>query len=104
MYYEIRTYRLKVGTLPSYLSLVGEEGLAIQRAHLGHLGGYFHSDIGPQNQIVHIWAFDSLDERERRRQALAADPAWQAFIPKIQALIEEMDSKVMRPTAFSPRP
>jgi hypothetical protein len=104
MYYEIRTYRLKVGTLPSYLSLVGEEGLAIQRSHLGHLVGYFHADIGPQNQIVHIWAFDSLDERERRRQALAADPAWQAFIPKIQALIEEMDSKVMRPTAFSPRP
>ena len=69
MYYEIRTYRLKVGTLPSYLALVGEEGLAIQRSHLGHLVGYFHSDIGPQNQIVHIWAFDSLDERERRRQA-----------------------------------
>lgn len=104
MYYEIRTYRLKVGALPKYLALVGEQGIAIQRAHLGHLVGYFHSDIGPQNQIVHIWAFDSLDDRERRRADLAADPAWQAFIPHIQALIEEMDSKVMRPTSFSPKP
>ncbi|MFY9477749.1 MAG: NIPSNAP family protein [Aquabacterium sp.] len=102
MFYEIRTYRLKVGTLPKYLALVGEEGIAIQRSHLGQLVGYFHSEIGPLNQIVHIWAFDSLDDRERRRNALAADPAWQAFAPKIQALIEEMDSKIMRPAAFSP--
>jgi hypothetical protein len=51
---------------------------------------------------VHVWAFDSLDERERRRNALAADPAWQAFTPALQALIEDMDTKILRPTAFSP--
>ena len=104
MFYEIRTYRLKVGALPKYIALVAEQGIAIQRAHLGNLVGYFHSDIGPQNQIVHIWAYDSLDDRERRRAALAADPAWLAFIPSIQELMEDMDSKIMRPTSFSPLP
>jgi hypothetical protein len=102
MFYEIRTYRLKVGTLPTYLKLVEEEGIAIQRGHLGQLIGYFQSEIGPLNQIVHIWAFASLDDRERRRNALAADPAWQLFAPKIQACLEEMESKVMRPANFSP--
>ncbi len=102
MYYEIRTYRVKTGGMPAYLKLVEEEGIALQKQHLGQLVGYFFSEIGPLNQIVHIWAYPSLDEREQRRQALAEDPAWQAFAPKIQALLEEMESKIMKPARFSP--
>lgn len=102
MIYEMRTYRLKTGAVPAYLCLVEEEGIAIQRHHLGHLVGYFTSDIGPLNEIVHIWAYADLADRERRRAALAADPRWQAFAPKIQALIDVMDNKILKPAAFSP--
>lgn len=102
MIYEMRTYRLRTGTLPEYVRLVGEEGIAIQKSYLGTLVGYFVSDIGPLNQIVHIWAYRDLADREARRAALALDPAWIAFGPKIQALIEEMETKIMKPTAFSP--
>ncbi|MFP6561816.1 NIPSNAP family protein [Paraburkholderia sp. B3] len=102
MYYEIRTYRIKTGAVPAYLKLVEEEGIELQKQYLGQLVGYFFSEIGPQNQIVHIWAYPGLDERERRRAALAADPAWQAFAPKIQALMEEMENKIMKPARFSP--
>ncbi len=102
MIYEMRTYRLRTGTLPAYLKLVEEEGIAIQRSHLGELVGYFYSDIGPLNQIVHLWAFTSLDDRETRRSALAGDPRWQLFAPKIQALIEVMENKILKPAAFSP--
>ena len=103
MFYEIRTYRLKTGSMPEYLRLVGEQGIAIQSKHLGKLVGYFFSEIGPLNQIVHIWAYESLDDRERRRASLAADRDWQTFAPRIQALIEEMENKIVRPAAFSPR-
>jgi hypothetical protein len=102
MFYEIRTYRIRTGAVPAYLKLVEEEGIGLQKKYLKDLVGYFHSEIGPLNQIVHIWAYPSLDERERRRSALASDPAWQAFAPKIQALMEEMENKIMRPTSFSP--
>jgi hypothetical protein len=102
MFYELRTYRLKVGALPAYLKLVQETGLSIQKRHLGQLIGYFSTDIGLLNQIVHLWAFDSLDERDRRRAALLADPQWQEFLPHLQAHIEEMECKILRPTAFSP--
>lgn len=102
MFYEIRTYRIKTGAVPAYLKLVEEEGIALQKQYLKDLVGYFFSEIGPQNQIVHIWAYPSLDEREARRAALARDPAWQAFAPKIQALMEEMENKIMKPANFSP--
>src|SRR5262252_3269951 len=100
MFYEIRTYRLKNGAIPDYLKVVGEEGIDIQKRHLGMLVGYFFSKIGPINEIVHIWAYSSLDDRDRRRAELAADPAWQAFVPKIRELIEVAENKIMKPAPF----
>ena len=102
MFYEIRTYRLKNGAIPDYLKVVGEEGIAIQKRHLGNLVGYFSSEIGPINEIVHIWSFSSLDDREARRARLMADPAWRAFLPKIRDLIVTADTKIMTPAPFSP--
>ena len=102
MFYEIRTYRLKNGAIPEYLRMVGEEGIAIQKQHLGDLVGYFSSEIGPVNEIVHIWGFSSLDDRQARRARLAADPAWQAFLPKICDLIVTAHNKIISPAPFSP--
>ncbi|MQW89511.1 NIPSNAP family protein [Sinorhizobium saheli] len=102
MFYEIRTYRLKNGAVPAYLKVVEEEGIAIQRKHLGELVAYFFSEIGPINEIVHIWAFSSLDDRERRRAALMDDPDWRAFLPKTRDLIEVAENKIMKAARFSP--
>lgn len=102
MYYEIRTYRLKNGSIPEYLRAVAEDGIAIQKRHLGNLVGYFSSEIGPVNEIVHIWAYETLDDRQTRRARLAADPDWQTFLPKIRDLIVTADNKIMTPAAFSP--
>ncbi|MBO1324267.1 NIPSNAP family protein [Acetobacter sp. TBRC 12305] len=100
MIYEIRTYQLKTGAVPAYVKVVSEEGILIQKPHLGTLAGYFFSEIGPLNQIVHIWAYQDLADRDARRAALAADPRWVAFLPKIQCLIETMENKIMKPLPF----
>ena len=102
MFYEMRTYRLRNGAIPAYLKVVEDEGIAIQKQHLGELVGYFFSEIGAINEIVHIWAFTSLDDREARRARLMADPAWQAFLPKIRDLIEVAENKILKPAPFSP--
>ncbi len=102
MIYEMRTYRMKVGSVPAYLKLVEEDGIAVQKEHLGRLVGYFSSEIGPLNEIVHVWAYADLVDRAERRARLAADPRWRTFLPKIQAFIETMDNKILLPAAFSP--
>ncbi|AUX80004.1 NIPSNAP domain-containing protein (plasmid) [Sinorhizobium fredii] len=51
---------------------------------------------------MHIWAYRSLDDRERRRGALMEDPAWRAFLPKIRDLIEVAENKIMKAARFSP--
>ena len=102
MIYELRTYRMRVGSVPAYLKLVAEEGIEVQKGHLGQLVGYFSTEIGPLNEIVHVWAYADLADRAERRARLAADPRWRAFLPKIQALIETMENKILLPAAFSP--
>ncbi|AXY22289.1 MULTISPECIES: NIPSNAP family protein [Komagataeibacter] len=102
MIYEIRTYTLRAGGVAPYLKAVAEEGIAIQQPHLGTLIGYFFSDIGPLNQIVHIWAYQDLNDRTARRARLLQDPAWLAFMPRIQQHIDTMESKIVLPASFSP--
>jgi len=100
MIFEVRTYRLKTGAMPDYLRLIGEECIAIQKSHLGTLVAYLQSDIGPLNEIVHVWAYTDISDRERRRQALLDDARWRELLPRIQSHIETMENKIMKPAPF----
>lgn len=102
MIFEMRTYRLKAGCLEKYLELVENEGIDLQKRHLGSLVGYFFSEIGPLNEIVHIWGYQDLNDRAFRRANLAADAEWIAFVPKIQCLIDKMQSTILKGARFSP--
>ena len=97
-----RTYTFKPGRLKPFLELYEPEALHIQISHLGHLVGYFISDIGPLNQAVHIWGYSSMQEREERRERLWADPRWLAFADKVYPMIAAQENKILKPTAFSP--
>ncbi|MBV9860045.1 MAG: NIPSNAP family protein [Alphaproteobacteria bacterium] len=103
MIVEERTYTLRPGTLHLYYQdYVNNKGLEIQTRILGNLIGYFHTEIGGLNKLVHLWGYDSLAERERRRAALAADPEWQAFLQQGPDIIVKMKSRILVPASFSP--
>ena len=102
MIVEQRTYTLHVGKVPEYLRLYESEGMAIQTRILGRLVGYFTTDIGPLNQIIHMWGYDSLEDRARRRAQMQADSGWKAYVAKIQPLIHTQETKILIPTSFSP--
>jgi hypothetical protein len=99
---EQRNYTLCSGKVAEYLRLYEEEGFAIQQPILGELIGYFSTDIGTLNQVVHMWRYEDMADRTTRRAALAADPRWKAFVPKIQALILHQENKILIPAPFSP--
>ena len=80
MNYEERTYARKAGAGPRWYELYQEKGLEVQKRILGNLVGYFMTEIGTLNQIVHIWAYDSMDDRAKRRAALYQDAKWLEFV------------------------
>ena len=102
MIVEERIYTLHPGKVPEYMKHYENEGLAVQTRHLPRMVGYFTTEIGPLNQVVHMWGYDSLDQRAERRAALGDDPAWQAYVAKIRPLIITQESKILLPMPWSP--
>ncbi|MBC7637290.1 MAG: NIPSNAP family protein [Acetobacteraceae bacterium] len=101
MVIEKRTYTLLPGMIPAFLALYEAEGLALHIKYLPMLG-YFTSDIGPLNQVITLWGYDSMAQRDDLRARLYADPAWIAFGPKTTPFIQTMESAILRPTSWSP--
>ncbi|MEO8936721.1 MAG: NIPSNAP family protein [Burkholderiaceae bacterium] len=102
MFIDLRTYTLYNGKASTFLKLYEEEGLEVQIRILGHLIGYFHTDIGPLNQIVHLWGYHSMDDRFRRRAELQASEAWQSYAVKMRPLVMSIENKILIPAPFSP--
>ncbi|SRR5258708_3353061 len=96
-----RTYTLRPGTVANYFAEYEKQGLKVQLKHLGRLVGYFQSEIGALNQIVHIWAYESVAERDQRRAAMQADPKWQAWIKKSSNYFLAMENKILREAPFA---
>jgi hypothetical protein len=103
MIVEERIYTFKVGRAKEWLDYYAEHAFAIQQRYLGRCIGFFQTEIGTLNQVVHLWAYDSLAHRESARAEMQKDPGWQAFIagnPKDALLSQE--SRIMVPLPFSP--
>ena len=101
MIVEMREYTLIPGKVPEYFELYAAEGMAIQREILGRNLGYYSTEVGPSiNQVVHLWAYDSLDDRAARRKQLQAHPGWQAYVAKIRPMIVAQTNRILNPAPF----
>ena len=102
MIVEERIYGVAVGKTKEWLDYYGEHGFPVQQRHLGRCIGFFQTEIGTLNQIVHLWAYDSLAHRETARAAMAQDPAWKSFLAGQPKVIVSQDVRIMVPVSFSP--
>jgi hypothetical protein len=102
MIVDVRTYTLVPRKLTAYLALFEQLALPVMQRHGLDLAGYYTSIIGPLNQVVHIWRYQSLADLERKRAARDADPDWARFLERTEGMVLMQDNKIMRPAAFSP--
>ncbi|MGH7092257.1 MAG: NIPSNAP family protein [Stellaceae bacterium] len=98
MIVEMRTYRVKPGSIPEVEKRFGE-ALA-DRTKLSPLGGFFHTEVGPLNRIIHCWPYDDLGQRAKLRADAGKLANWP---PKISEFIEAMESKIINLAPFSPK-
>ena len=102
MYFEMRTYTIHPGMLPTYMKLFEEVGLPIIEKY-AELVGYWYTDIGELNQVVHLWRYESLDLRTVSRKKLYEDCDWQTkFLPDAMQMLEKQENKIMLAANFSP--
>jgi len=104
MIVDMRIYTTRPGKTAEFIALYKEHAWSLQQKYLGRCLGWFVTAEGPLNQVVHLWGYESQADREARRNAMAADPAWSAYLKKSSelGLLAAQENRLLRPTDFSP--
>ena len=97
MIYEMRTYDLKPRTLAEFEKRFGEA--LPKRLNYSPLAAFWHTEIGPLNQVIHVWPYKDLEERGRIRAAAIKDGVWP---PPTADLIVRQQSEIFIPFSVSP--
>jgi hypothetical protein len=97
MIYEFRTYTLKPRSLAEVEKRYAEA--YEYRKKYSPLTAFWHTEVGPLNEIIHVWGYQDLAERARIRAEAAKDANWP---PKIREFVVDQDVEVLTPFAFLP--
>jgi NIPSNAP len=98
MIHELRIYTVKPGTIGEVAKNAGEVGRAIRGDDYGKLEGYWMTEIGPLNQVCHLWSYKDLNERARLRGELAKNERWnKEYVPLIRANLVRQDIRLLNP-------
>ena len=96
MLYELRTYTVKPGTLGDIVKAASTVSRDVRGDNFGKLEGYWFTEIGPLNQVMHMWSYESFDERARLRGELAKNPRWNGeYIPLIRPIVVRQDVRLL---------
>jgi hypothetical protein len=97
MIYEFRTYDLKPRGVPEFERAFGEQ--LPERVKYSPLGGLWHTEFGPLNQVLHIWPYEDAAQRAEIRAKTVADGAWP---PRFnEPVILNMNSQILLPAPFT---
>jgi hypothetical protein len=96
MIYELRTYTVRPGTLGDIVKAASTVSLDIRGNNFGKLEGYWSTEIGPLNQVMHMWSYRDFEERAKLRAELAKNPRWGGeYLPLIRPLLIRQDVRLL---------
>jgi hypothetical protein len=71
----------------------------------GKLEGYWVTEIGALNQVVHLWSYSDLNERARLRGELGKNQRWtNEYLPLIRPMLLRQDIRLMNPIIAPRKP
>ena len=97
MILEVRTYQLKPGSVAEFEKRFGEK--LPERVKLSPLAALWHTEVGPLNEVTHVWPYESLDQRAEVRAAAVKTGVWP---PNNGEFLVSMQSEIYIPAPFSP--
>jgi hypothetical protein len=98
MIHELRTYTVKPGALADMIKASSTVSRDIRKDDYGKLEGYWSTEIGPLNQVMHLWSYADLNERAKLRGELAKNPRWTGeYIPLIRPLLVRQEVRLLNP-------
>jgi hypothetical protein len=98
MIYEVRTYTLKPGSIAQFEA--GFEKSLPNRLKYSELGAFWHTEVGPLNQVIHVWPYEDLAQRTEVRAKAAQEADWP---PNTGGVTLSMESQIFVAASFSPK-
>ncbi|HEY7364772.1 MAG TPA: NIPSNAP family protein [Methylomirabilota bacterium] len=98
--YELRWYRTQPGKAPEWIAHF-KAALPVREKYSPNVGLWI-TEMGLLNEVVHLWAYQDLNERAAVRAKTSQDPQWQAFLAKGYPLLLDMKSIILAPAPHSP--
>ena len=104
MIVDLRIYTCKPNRMAEFVKIYEEMAWPLQEKYLGRCLALVTTVEGPLNRVVHMWGYEDQGDREKRRNAMAADPAWGAYLAEAarREVLVNMENRILRPTPFSP--
>jgi hypothetical protein len=102
MIVDVRIYTCFPNKLPAFVKLYEEKAWPLQLKYLENCLGWYTTVEGELNTVVHLWGYKDQGDREARRNAMAADPAWGEYLKAAADLgvLMKMENRMARPTPF----
>ncbi|WP_254070650.1 NIPSNAP family protein [Acidisphaera sp. L21] len=100
----MRIYTTRPGKLAAFVKLYKDYAWDLQQKYLGRNLGWYTVAEGPLNQVVHLWGYDSMADRDAKRSAMAADPGWSVYLKHSEeaGYLIAQENRFLKPTEFSP--
>lgn len=96
MLHELRTYTALPGAIPDVLKANEEVGRKVRGDDYGVLEGYWYTEMGPLNQVMHLWRYDSFEERARLRGELGKVEGWtKEYVPRLRPLLTQQSTRFL---------
>ena len=96
-----RIYTIALRKMPEFLQVFNELAMPVLMQTLGHPLGFWTSLVGPQNQFVHLWAYESLADYERRSASRDAHPDFARYLAASGHLITAQETRLIRAVAMA---
>lgn len=98
--YELRSYTLKPGTMIDWGNS-WMHGLKHRQENQESVAGFF-SHVGHLYEAHHLWAYESMADREEVRDSAWSKDGWSECVANTVPLVRHMVSRILIPTRFSP--
>ena len=96
-----RIYTIRLRRMGEFIEVFDRLAMPILLVTLGAPLGFWVSQVGPQNQFVHLWGYDSLADYETRCQARDSHPDFPAYLAASEQLITAQETRLIRRVALA---
>jgi hypothetical protein len=95
-----RIYTIRLRKMGEFVEVFDRLAMPILLRTLGAPLGFWTSHVGPLNQFVHLWGYDSLADYEQRCAARDSHPDFPQYLAASENLIVSQETRLIRRIAL----